>query len=53
MKRNMGAGKKIITAVVISAAIFAGSFAALGAKKRVPSYLDRHYVAFTDAKHVD
>lgn len=33
MKRNMGAGKKVITAVIISAAIFAGSFAALAAKK--------------------
>ena len=31
----------------------AAALQALGAKKRVPSYLDRHYVAFTDAKHVD
>lgn len=38
MKRNMGAGKKVITAVVISAAIFAGSFAALGAKKNAYTF---------------
>ena len=33
MKKNVGTGKKVVTAVLLSAAIVAGSFAAFGAKK--------------------